>query len=97
MLVLSRKTGEVITIGNDIKITVVNIDRGIVRLGIEAPQSIVVHRKEVYDKIIESNKEAASVGVDDFIKHVNLSKLSLSTEKKQNADNNDSMPHNIKI
>lgn len=59
MLVLSRKIGEVITIGSSVKITVVGYSRGVVRLGIEAPKSIQVHRKEVYDKIIELNKQAA--------------------------------------
>lgn len=59
MLVLSRKIGEVITIGSSVKITVLSFDRGIVRLGIEAPKSIPVHRKEVYDKIIDMNRQAA--------------------------------------
>ena len=51
MLVLSRKVGEVVTIGNSIEITVISYDRGVIRLGINAPKSIAVHRKEVYDKI----------------------------------------------
>lgn len=59
MLVLSRKIGEVITIGNSVRVRVLSFDRGVVRLGIEAPKSIPVHRKEVYDKIIEMNKQAA--------------------------------------
>lgn len=59
MLVLSRKIGEVITVGSSVRITVLSFDRGIVRLGIEAPKSIPVHRKEVYDKIIEMNRQAA--------------------------------------
>ncbi len=63
MLVLSRKTGEVITIGNDIKITLVSIDRGVVRLGIEAPRDVPVHRKEVYDRIVELNRQAATADV----------------------------------
>ncbi len=63
MLVLSRKIGEVITIGNSVKITVLNYDRGIVRLGIDAPKTIPVHRKEVYDKIIEMNRQAAKTNL----------------------------------
>ncbi len=63
MLVLSRKIGEVITIGSSVKITVVGYSRGVVRLGIEAPKSIQVHRKEVYDKIIELNKQAAKTEI----------------------------------
>lgn len=63
MLVLSRKIGETITIGNSITITVLGFDRGFVKLGIEAPKSVPVHRKEVYDKIIEVNRQAASTEV----------------------------------
>lgn len=59
MLVLSRKVGEVITIGSSIRITVLSHERGVVRLGIEAPKSVAVHRKEIYDKIIEANKSAS--------------------------------------
>ncbi len=59
MLVLSRKIGEVVTIGNSVQITVLSYDRGIVRLGIKAPKAIPVHRKEVHDKIVEINKHAA--------------------------------------
>lgn len=63
MLVLSRKIGEVITIGNSITVTILSFDRGIVRVGIEAPKNISVHRKEVYDKIIDMNKQAAKTDV----------------------------------
>lgn len=63
MLVLSRKIGEQITVGNSVKVTVLSFDRGIVRLGIEAPKSIPVHRKEVHDKIVELNKQAATTNI----------------------------------
>lgn len=63
MLVLSRKIGEVVTIGNSVKITVLSFDRGVVRLGIEAPKSIPVHRKEIHDKIVRMNKEASKTDV----------------------------------
>ncbi len=66
MLVLSRKIGEVITIGTSVKITVLSFDRGIVRLGIEAPKSIPVHRKEVYDRIIELNQQAAKTELNNL-------------------------------
>lgn len=51
MLVLSRERDETIVIGNDIRITVVDIRGGKVRLGIEAPRDVPVHRKEVADSI----------------------------------------------
>ena len=60
MLVLSRQRDEVIIIGDDIEITVVDIRGDKVRLGITAPRSITVHRKEVYDAIKRGNEQAAS-------------------------------------
>ncbi len=60
MLVLSRKLGEKIMVGEDIVLTVVSIDRGKIRLGIEAPRNVECHRKEVWDKIHEV-KTAATV------------------------------------
>ncbi|GAB5466077.1 MAG: carbon storage regulator CsrA [Candidatus Kapaibacteriales bacterium] len=66
MLVLSRKIGEVITIGNSVSVTVLSFDRGIVRLGIEAPKEIAVHRKEVHDKIVQMNRMAANTNMEEF-------------------------------
>ena len=51
MLVLSRQVDEKIIIGEDIVITVVEIRRGLVRLGIDAPRNVTVHREEVYNAI----------------------------------------------
>ena len=51
MLVLSRKAEESMFIGDDIKITVLDIRGGQVRIGITAPQEIKIHREEVYDRI----------------------------------------------
>ncbi len=51
MLVLSRKLGEAILLGDDIKIVVIDIRGNKVRLGIEAPSELPVHRQEVYDAI----------------------------------------------
>jgi carbon storage regulator len=59
MLVLTRKLGEGIVVGDDITITVVEIKGGTVRLGIEAPRSTQIHRQEVYRRIVAENRDAA--------------------------------------
>jgi carbon storage regulator len=58
MLILSRKRDEQIIIGDGIVITVVSVRGGNVRLGIEAPPHVTVHRREVYDAIREGKAEA---------------------------------------
>ncbi len=82
MLVLSRKIGEVITVGNSVKITVLNFDRGIVRLGIDAPKNIPVHRKEVYDKIIELNKISARTQLNELKKALNSAGINYKSNTK---------------
>ena len=66
MLVLSQQRDETIMIGDEIEITVVDIRGDKVRLGINAPRTIQVHRKEVYDAIQQENAEAANVQLDDL-------------------------------
>ena len=66
MLILTRKIGESINIGTDIKITVVSIDGSQVRLGIDAPKDVIVHREEVYKRIMEENKAALSTSTIDL-------------------------------
>lgn len=51
MLVLTRRLGESITIGDDVKIVIVDIDGNQVKLGIEAPRHIEIYREELYEKI----------------------------------------------
>ena len=58
MLVLSRQKDESIMIGDDVEITIVDVRGDKVRLGITAPKSISVHRKEVYEAIQREKKEA---------------------------------------
>ncbi|MDH3583492.1 MAG: carbon storage regulator CsrA [Phycisphaerae bacterium] len=65
MLVLSRQRDETIMIGDDIEITVVDIRGDKVRLGINAPTTVPVHRKEVYDAIKRENQAASGLGRDD--------------------------------
>ncbi len=61
MLILTRKLGEVISIGDDITIKVVSIKGRQVKLGIDAPMSMQVHRGEIYEMIKDENKKAAGV------------------------------------
>ena len=65
MLVLSRHRDESIMIGDDIVITIVDIRGDKVRLGIDAPTDIPVHRQEVYDAIQRENRKAAQTQPND--------------------------------
>lgn len=60
MLALSRKQGESIIVNNDIEITILEIKGEQVKIGIAAPKSVPIYRKELYVSIQESNKEAVS-------------------------------------
>ncbi len=60
MLVLTRKVGEGIAIGDDVKIVVMQIKGKQVRLGIKASPSTVVHREEIYQRIQEENRKAST-------------------------------------
>jgi carbon storage regulator len=51
MLILTRRVGESVMIGNDVTVTVLGVKGNQVRVGIEAPKSITVHRKEIYERI----------------------------------------------
>ncbi len=59
MLALSRRTGESVMIGNDIEITILEAKGEQVKLGIKAPRSVAVYRKELFEQIQASNKESA--------------------------------------
>ena len=68
MLVLSRQKDESIIIGDDVEITIVDVRGDKVRLGINAPRSISVHRKEIYEAIQrekEQNSKDDAKGADD--------------------------------
>ncbi len=61
MLILTRKAGECIVIGESIKVHVIEIRGQQVRLGIEAPIDTPIHREEVYQKIAEENRLASGI------------------------------------
>lgn len=68
MLILTRKLGESITIGSNIKITLLGIKGKQIRIGIEAPPDVMVHREEVFRLIQEQNIQAAGSAAHDVQK-----------------------------
>jgi carbon storage regulator len=66
MLVLGRRPGENIRIGDDIKVIVLEVRGGQIKLGIEAPLEISVHREEIYERIQRQNRRAASTAPADL-------------------------------
>jgi carbon storage regulator len=67
VLILTRKLGESITIGDNIKITVLGINGKQVKLGILAPDKVSVHREEIYNRIQEENKHASLALKEDLL------------------------------
>ena len=65
MLVLSRQRDESIIIGDNIVVTIVDVRGDKVRLGIEAPREVSVHRREVYEAIQRENQQASKIQLDD--------------------------------
>ncbi len=72
MLILTRKLGESINIGDQIKVTILEIHGNQVRIGIEAPKHTKIYREEVYDKIMEENRLAAQIGKDSVTQIADL-------------------------
>ena len=64
MLVLTRRTGQSVMIGDDVVLTVLEVRGDVVRLGIRAPRNVNVHREEVYKELQFANTEAASPSDD---------------------------------
>ncbi|MBF0311202.1 MAG: carbon storage regulator CsrA [Magnetococcales bacterium] len=67
MLILTRRVGESLNIGDDIKITLLGIKGNQVRIGIDAPRSVEVHREEIYDKIKRETRKANRKMSDDVL------------------------------
>jgi len=80
MLILARKVGEAIAISDNIKIRVVDIKGGQVRLGVEAPPDVAVHREEIYLRILEENRRAALEAPADLAEFADI-----FTAKKKNS------------
>lgn len=61
MLILSRRVGEAVTIGTDVTITVLSVKGNQVRLGVQAPKSVAVHRQEIFNRIQMEKPSTESV------------------------------------
>ena len=68
MLILTRRLGEKINIGDDITVTLLDIKGAQVKLGIQAPKNIDIHRNEIYEKIREANLGSSNISDSDLSK-----------------------------
>jgi carbon storage regulator len=66
MLVITRKSGERVCLGDDVTVTVLDISGTSVRLGIEAPSDVRVYRYEIWVQVQEENRAAAQSSIDDL-------------------------------
>lgn len=67
MLILTRRQGESLYLGEDIKITVLGMQGKQVKLGIEVPKETTVYREEVYERVIEENRRAMATNNEDLM------------------------------
>jgi len=86
MLVLSRRREQAIMIGDEVQITVVDIRGDKVRLGIQAPPSVAVHRREVFDAIRQANEDAAKIQPNDVNLHAKPSASPPFPPKENSTD-----------
>jgi len=66
MLVLTRKVNQSIIVGDDVEVVVLEVRGEQVRLGIKAPKTVAVHRKEIYDQIKDENVAASDINPEDI-------------------------------
>jgi carbon storage regulator len=87
LLILTRKLGESITIGDNIRVSVLGIRGRQVRLGIDAPSDVVVHREEIYVKIQQENRKAVGNVKSDLLGMVKIikGKIAGETDKKKGS------------
>jgi carbon storage regulator len=67
MLILTRKLGESIIIDENVQISVIEINKNNIKLGVNAPKELTIYREEVFLKIKEENAQSSSSGIIDFI------------------------------
>jgi len=70
MLIITRKKGESLIIGEDIEITISKIENGSVKIGIKAPKEVLILRKELYEEVKKENKEAINVDMN-LLRNIN--------------------------
>ena len=67
MLILTRKLGESIIIDDNVQISVIEINKNNIKIGVNAPRDLHIYREEVYLKIKEENAQSSSSGIIDFV------------------------------
>ena len=72
MLILTRKLGESIAIGDGIKVTLLEVQGKQVKIGVQAPRDVAIHRQEVYEKIQQENLRAARASEQDLTRLTKL-------------------------
>lgn len=72
MLILSRRAGESIYVGRDIRFTVLKMQGKQVKIGLEVPDGVTVYREEVYQRVIEQNQDALQIRNEDIMKVAQL-------------------------
>ncbi|MCG3202048.1 MAG: Translational regulator CsrA [Gammaproteobacteria bacterium] len=60
MLILTRRVGETLNIGDGITVTVLNVKGNQVRIGVDAPKEVTVHREEIYEKLLQEKSNPSS-------------------------------------
>jgi len=83
MLILARKVGEAISIGDSITIRVLDAKGGQVKLGVEAPDNVPVHREEIYLRILEENRRAAMEAPSDLADIPEITGQQIPAEKSK--------------
>lgn len=83
MLILTRKIGEKIIIGEDVVLSVVEVSKGVVKLGIEAPKNVTILRQEVFERVRDENIASAQGGVSGLFQAAGIMKKVDEIRKKK--------------
>lgn len=86
MLILTRKIGEAIAIDENITVRLLEIKGGQVKLGVEAPQNVAIHREEVFLRILEENQKAALETSSDLASVSQMLKKKSAAKERSEAE-----------